>query len=865
MLNLFRYIGFRHLQLKPGRVLLTTLGVAFGIALYVAIAIINDSTRNTFRESIESISGKAKLSISAGVSGFDESKLESIRTTPGVKAAVPMVEARAFFIGATESNQGLYIMGVDLLQETAVRSYKATDQRIIDDPLTFLNQPDSIIITLDLAKKKNLKLDSKIQLTTLLGLKTFTVRGLLEPEGAARAYGGSLALMDIDGARVMFGKENKLDRVDIVAQKGVTTEELKKNLRTTLGPGIAIESPEGQTEQMEGMLSSYQLILTFFSTLALLVGLFLVMNSISIAVAERRREIGTLRALGATRGSMVYLFVTEIFGISLAGSLLGCLLGRVLAGKLVGQVTASYAAQFQTRVEVTHLVFSSTQIVTAVGLGVFASLFAAFIPALKAAKIHPLESMKSHAESVSAGDERRSNYVMLTGLGLLIFLTVSNVYQWGKIWSGIELATKISSVLGAALFGPFLVFLLIRLFRSLSKNSRSAVVKISQDNLLRSRKRTTSNVMALMVGLFLVMLIATVRSSFHHTLITWLDRVFIADFMVASQGRLIEGDVMPIKEEIAKDILAVPGVRPIGEDRGIGSRLVPYYFNGAKMIIKAHDHFADFYQYKNFAIIDSDRITTASALYSSPVPALIVTENFLMKQHYHVGDWVKLPTPTGEVPFKIIGKVVDFASAEGVLYMNRAWYKKFFQDTKVTAFLIDAAPGYSREQVREGIDEKVGKKWDVVTISNREFHDQMEQTVERSFAYTRAIELIALLVGLLGLLNTLLISVMERTREIGMLRAVGTTRQQIVQIIMSEAVIQGFFGAIVAIALGAYVGKLFIEYNLSSTLGWLVDFYFPRESILNTLVIGVFVAAVAGILPAVRAAKLNITEALEYE
>ncbi len=204
MLNLFRYIGFRHLIRKPGRVLLTTLGVAFGIALYVAIAIINDSTKNSMRESIESISGKAKLSVSAGVSGFEESKLEIIRTTPGVKAAVPLIEARAFFKGATESNQGLYIMGVDLLQETAVRSYKATDQRIIDDPLTFLNQPDSIILTLDLAKRKNLKLDSKIDLVTTLGVRTFTVRGLLEPEGAAKAYGGSLALMDIDGARVMF-------------------------------------------------------------------------------------------------------------------------------------------------------------------------------------------------------------------------------------------------------------------------------------------------------------------------------------------------------------------------------------------------------------------------------------------------------------------------------------------------------------------------------------------------------------------------------------------------------------------------------------------------------------------------------------
>ncbi len=628
---------------------------------------------------------------------------------------------------------------------------------------------------------------------------------------------------------------------------------------------MTIESPEGQTAQMEGMLNSYQLILTFFSTLALLVGLFLVMNSISIAVAERKREIGTLRALGATRGSMVALFVAEVFGISLVGSALGCFLGRLLAGKLVTQVTASYMAQFQTHIEVTRLEFSNRQIAISIALGVVASLFAALFPSVKAAKIHPLEAMKSHAESTSFIEDRRSNYVMLLGLGLLAFLTCSNIYQWGKIHAAVELMSKISSVLGAALFGPFLVFLFIRIFRKITQRSKSAVVKISQDNLLRSRRRTTSNVMALMVGLFLVMLIATVRSSFHYTLINWLDRVFIADVMVASQGRLIEGDVLAIKEEMQADLMTLPEIRPIGPSRGMGSRVIHYTFNGARMIIKAHDHFADFYQYRNFAIEGSDRVATAEALYSSPEPAILVTENFLKKQHYQVGDHVKLPTPSGDIPFKIIGKVVDFASAEGVIYMSRVWYKKYFQDSKVTAFLLNAAPGYSLEQLRAAIDLKVGKKWDVVTISNREFHDQMEQAVERSFAYTRAIELIALLVGLLGLLNTLLISVMERTREIGMLRAVGTTRSQIVQIIMSEAVIQGFFGALVAIILGAYVGKLFIEYNLSSTLGWIVDFYFPRESIANTLMVGVVVAAIAGILPAYRAAKLNITEALEYE
>jgi len=150
-------------------------------------------------------------------------------------------------------------------------------------------------------------------------------------------------------------------------------------------------------------------------------------------------------------------------------------------------------------------------------------------------------------------------------------------------------------------------------------------------------------------------------------------------------------------------------------------------------------------------------------------------------------------------------------------------------------------------------------------ISNAEFKREMEETIERTFAYTRAIEFISLLVGLLGLLNTLLISVMERTREIGVLRAIGGTRVQISSMIFSEAIVQGFFGGIVAVALGTYVGKLFVEYSLSNSLGWLIDFYFPKTAVITTLFTGVLVAGIAGILPAQRAARIPITEALDYD
>jgi putative ABC transport system permease protein len=244
---------------------------------------------------------------------------------------------------------------------------------------------------------------------------------------------------------------------------------------------------------------------------------------------------------------------------------------------------------------------------------------------------------------------------------------------------------------------------------------------------------------------------------------------------------------------------------------------------------------------------------------------LLATQSFLDRAGKKVGEMVDLETPSGAIPFRILGKIVDYASSQGVIYLNRAVYAKYWNDHLVTVFVLSLEPGARFEDVKSSIDRELGRKWNLVTISSREFKEQMQSAIERSFAYTRAIEWIALLVGLLGLLNTLLISVMERTREIGMLRAIGSTRLQVSKMIFFEAILQGFFGAVVAILLGSYVGKLFVEYTLSTTLGWEIDYHFPKDAILNTILIGVAVAGVAGFLPARKAAQLQITEALDYE
>ena len=874
MKNLFRYVGLRHIRLKPLRTFLTFLGVAFGVALYVAISMINASTRKTFRENVESVSGKSKFVISAGPTGFGEDKLEVIRKVEGVKAAVPMLENRAFLAGNKNASASLYVLGVDLLQEAAVRSYAMSTpgasgakpvKRVIDDPLVFLNQPDSIIVTESFAKGHQLTMDSKLTLSTVHGNRVFTVRGLLDPEGVAKAYGGSLAIMDIDGARLMFGKEDKLDRVDILPTTDYDLDRLQKNLEAALGPGYAVEKPGTIGDNLENMVKSYQLILVFFSSLALLVGLFLIYNSTSVSIAERRREIGVLRALGASRRNILTLFMSEASVLGFAGAAFGLLLGRFLSGYLVDSVSTAISNQYGTPIRVSELTLTRDQILFTLSLGVITAAMAAFFPAFGASRIAPTEAMRSHGmETPRSG--REGLFRDVAGFAMYAFALALMYFEAGRVWKWFDQVGQGCSVLGAAFFGPVLVFALIRVLRFTMRNSRHTIFRLAQENLLRSKARTSSNIMSLMVGLYFVMLVATVRASFHDTIIRWSEEVLAADLIVSASGRFITAEVQPIDPVVSEEFWKVPGLRVPGAGFGAATRVTKIPYGKGMVALKALDHPIAASNSRTIPIMGADRAATVDKFYAAKDPVILISYNFVLKHpEAKVGGMLGVDTPSGHVDFKILGIVRDYASPEGVFYVPRPLYTKIWHDTLVTAFGLYVEDPTQIEAVRTALDREVLSKHGLTAMSNIEVRRMMADVVDQSFAYTRAVEFAALLVALLGLLNTLLISVLERTREIGMIRALGSTRGQVGRLILWESLIQGGFGAVVATLLGGVVGYFYVTYALGLAMGWVIDFYVPVSSVLWTIATGVGVALVAGILPARRAARLKIVDALDAE
>ena len=335
---LLRLISWPYFRKHVVRTLLTMAGIVLGVAVFVGMHTANQSVLFAFNSTVDRIAGKTEIQVSAGEPGFDESVLETVQGAPSVRIAVPVIEAT---VDSQIAGQGtLLVLGVDMTGDRSLRDYDldSADEAIIDDPLVFLAQPDSIIVTREFADRNGIALQSKLPLGTVLGERAFTVRGIMKSSGLSTAFGGNLAIMDIYAAQRMFGRGRTFDRIDLAVQPGRTIVQAQEELRALLGPGFQVDPPSGRGQQFEAMTAAYSVMVSISSLFALFIGMFIIYNSFAIAVTQRRSEIGILRALGATRQQIRALFLTESAVTGLVGSIGGLLFGLLIARGIAASI-----------------------------------------------------------------------------------------------------------------------------------------------------------------------------------------------------------------------------------------------------------------------------------------------------------------------------------------------------------------------------------------------------------------------------------------------------------------------------------------------------------------------------------------------
>jgi putative ABC transport system permease protein len=860
MLRLLNTISWRHAVRHRLRTALTFFGIVLGVAVIVAIAVVNRSLTTSFQSTIDQIAGKAVLQVANGESGIDESLFPAIRDTRGVRDVAAAVEGFLPLAGAP--GERLYVYGVDLLTDSAIRDHQFSGSAFaFEQALDFIAQSDSIAVTESFSHRLNLPLGAKLILLTSQGKRDYTVRALLKEQGTAKVFGGSFALMDLPVAQKTFGKEGKLDIVDLTIEEGEQIETVQQRLRERLGGAAEVERPHKRGEQIEFLLTSFRVGLFFVSLIALFVGFFLIYNTVSVSVIQRKKEIGTLRCLGIKRGELLRLIITEALLLALGGSCAGVVLGWLLARVALVSVGETVRNLFSL-VDLVGSTLSRSDLALALGSGVAVAVLAALHPAWQAIRVSPLENARQAAwQPANRGKTSWANRLGLLCLVIspMLLLLASSVDGSVERFS-VGVVGMLVFLLSLAFFSPAIISYAVRWFW------RSAVrlpgltwveARLASDSLRRNPVRSGITVATMVISLAAIFTIATFVNSVRGSLLAWVDQMVTADLIVSSGARTAGPKNVPLREDLLPELKKIAGVKIVDL-----YRLIRSSYKGKPIFIES------------FSARESGSVRSLPMAEGDGAQALremgegkgvIISESFRSKFGTTTNDTVELPTPSGKTGFKVIGVYVDYSSDSGSVLLDRALYKKYWKDGLLDAFDLWLEPGADEQLIIRTIRENYGEPYQLFISTHRELKDAVVRIMEQSFVVNYAVEIVAVVVAIFSVINTLLASVLDRTREIGVLRAIGATQAQVRRIVVMEAGWMGLIGGVLGLIAGTVMAYHHVVYNTKMLTGWTFQFYYPYDVAIFSVIATVILCLLAGYGPAKQAASTSIVTAIGYE
>ncbi len=847
---LFRLISWPYFRKHVLRTLLTSAGIVLGVTVLVSMHTANRTILFAFTKTVDRIAGKTELQVTAGEAGFNEDVLERVQGAATVRLAVPAIEA---VVDPRLPGQGnLLILGVDMTGDRGLRDYdmESGEEAEIDDPLIFLAQPDSIILSKDFADRNHIATGSRLPLETAEGSRTFTVRGIMKATGLASAFGGNLAVMDIYAAQHMFGRGRTFDRIDLAMKPGVALADCQGELRQLLGPAFEVQPPSGRGQQFEAMLAGYALMMTIASGFALFIGMFIIYNSFAIAVSQRRSEIGILRALGATQAQIRGLFLGESALLGLLGSALGLAAGMLVARAIsawIGTLIATVygVAQHADSVSTDPLVAA-----VALAIGVGTSVVAGAIPAINAARIDPVKALQKGSAQTFATGEQAWRIALAAVLAAISIGAIAASESRPVFYAGY------GSAIGAAvLLSPLLTRWLSTTLRPILKWLRPVEGALAADSLLQAPRRTAGSVVALMLSVALVVGFSGMARASYQSIVDWMNTTLDPDLFVLPSQNL---DVQTIRfpETMGPEIAALPGVSRVQTLRNVRMS-----FRDTQVMVVAVDvkSVAETAHLPPVAGEADDMYRRAAA-----GEGLMISDSLAELQQLSLGDQVELNAPYGTLRLPIVGVVIDYSDQQGAVIMDRQVFVKYWHDDSVNAYRVYTERGAGPD-VRQRILDRYSGRRQVFVMTNDELKGYISKIAGQWFSLTSVQIAVAVLVAILGIVNTLTVSISDRRRELGVLRAVGGLHWQIRRTIWIEALAVSTIGVVLGCALGAVNLYYVLEMVRHDIAGMRLTYQLPVQTLFMLIPIMLGAALVAALWPAESAVRGSLVEALEYE
>lgn len=836
---------------------LTVVALASGVALVAASDLVNRAVLRAFVEVIDTMAGRAALQVSAGDRAlFPESVAETVRAVPGVELAVPVLEATAFV--ADGRGDLLTIQGVDIAREEAVRVYEAHDAAgpTIEDPLFFLAQPDSIVLTRAFATRRGLRMEDPITLETPTGRRRFVVRGLLEPTGVARAYGGNLAVMDLWAAEEAFARPGFITRVDIVPARDVDLATLADAVAAVLPAGLRVKPPAQRKADLTRVVSSLQLMLRGVSLVALVAAFLIAFNRLATVYETRAWQVGVLLAVGLPVRTVWWELVKEALILGAAGVVFGLPLGI-----LVGRIALPFVAE-TTAINVklvapeAELGVALPSLVMAALLGMVAALLAASLPAWRAARLEVVHTLRTRGVEQAGGQGRVGwvvRAVIVVALVVVLFVqTMARSGVWGLVATGLI-------AIGTALAARPLVQLVERPVVSALRVLGGPAGRFATAIVTRNPRRTALTVATLGVGLGSVLWIAMLAHSLETSVVETLGRAMSSDLIVSSMYEGAGAVEAPVDDRLLTHLAAVPGVAAVA-----GERAVDWHHAGGPIAIMALD--PSYLRSQSFGEweLHGDHLPDAWGLVARG-EAVTVSSNFVLHVGAKVGERITLDTPSGPLRIQVAGITTDFLSPRGTVKISRELYAKHWHDRQITHAFVRLRDGAELAKVRNAIASRLGRTYGLRILTAAQLREYFGGLVRRAFALSGVLTAVVLLIVLAGMADTLAASVVERTREFGVVRAVGVERRHLRRMVVLEGLTLGVLGLMLAVGAGLLLGVLWVNATFPYLLGWVLELRFPWQRLLTAVAAAIGVSLAAGLLPALRAGRLEPAAALRYE
>lgn len=845
-----RRASLRFLLRHPWQLGLSILGIALGVAVVVSIDLTKQSAQRAFDLSTEAITGKATHRIIGGPGGLDESLYVRLRLSHGIRPSAPVIEGHGHL--PDQHRTPLRVLGLDPFAERPFRNYWQKEDGDQDriDLAKFLTRPDAAMVTEDTATR--LRMSKGDTLALQIGGKQ---RELEIVEIFPRDAAGEVQTLDdwlfvdISTAQELFDMAGHLSRIELTL--GTAEQAQLDAVRRLLPPGAEIVTAASRGEALQQMTRAFYQHLTALSLLALLVGVFLIYNTMSFVVIQRRRLLGMLRALGVTRQQVFLLILLEAGVLGVVGTIIGTALGIALGQALLGMITRTINDIYFV-LSVRELVLDPLSLLKASALGLAGSVGAALIPAREAAGVTPqLALYRSQIETRAQALMPRA---ALAGIGAMGFGAVLLVVSAHSIALGFMALFAV--IIGFALLTPAATWSIAKICTPLLGRYLGLLGQLAGRGITAALSRTAVAIAALTLAVATTIGIGLMINSFRLSVTDWLDNLLRADFYVAASEGSGDTPAGLLNERLVHAIRRLPGVTNISTAR----RFTLTDPDGITLLI-AYEFVPP--SYAGFHFIEGEPVQAWRAFDTED--AVIISEPYAYHHGLHVGEEIAFRTEHGPKPFRIAGIYRDYTTEQGLVAMSRRLYAKYWRAEGYSSIGVYVAPGTDESALRRELLVLADEGIELSVNSNRAIRQASLQLFDRTFAITEVLRLLASAIAFVGIISALMALQLERARELGVLRACGLTPGQLWRTIMLETGLMGLIAGLLAMPVGSIMAALLVYAINRRSFGWSMSLQLDPSLFAKGLALAILAALLAGLYPAWRMAKTSPAEALRYE